>query len=106
MRKLIPIKTLRPESAPLPGPFTSEVTREAESLALREAEIMQKESATRRDFREVPTITIDPKDAKDFDDALSHRTLGNGLHEVGIHIADVSYFVTPHTAIDKEAHKR
>jgi len=99
-------RALKPAGAPLPGPFTREVIAEAESFASREAEIMRTESAVRRDFRDIPTITIDPKDAKDFDDALSHRDLGNGIHEVGIHIADVSYFVTPHTAIDKEARKR
>ncbi len=106
MKREVTTRAVKPAPAPLPGPFAREVINEAEHLATREAEIMQKESATRRDFRNTPTITIDPKDAKDFDDALSHRALGNGLHEVGIHIADVSYFVTPHTAIDKEARKR
>ena len=60
----------------------------------------------RRDFRGVPTCTIDPVDAKDFDDALSVRMLANGLTEVGIHIADVSFFVTPGTDIDREARER
>ncbi len=57
----------------------------------------------RRDFRKVPTCTIDPFDAKDFDDALSVRTLPDGKIEVGVHIADVSFFVKPGTSLDKEA---
>ncbi|HQU07553.1 MAG: ribonuclease R [Parcubacteria group bacterium 21-54-25] len=61
---------------------------------------------TRRDFRDVTTFTIDPIDAKDFDDALSVRDLGDGKTEVGIHIADVSFFVTPGTPIDREARDR
>ncbi len=60
----------------------------------------------RKDFREVTTFTIDPFDAKDFDDALSVRKLENGNTEVGIHIADVSFFVRPGTSIDTEARKR
>lgn len=63
-------------------------------------------SPERRDFRGVPTFTIDPADAKDFDDALSVRRLPNGDLEVGVHIADVSFFVRPGTAIDTEARKR
>lgn len=63
-------------------------------------------SGRRKDFRAVTTFTIDPFDAKDFDDALSVRTLANGNVEVGIHIADVSFFVRPGTAIDAEARKR
>jgi ribonuclease R len=60
-------------------------------------------SAVRRDFRNAPTCTIDPFDAKDFDDALSVRTLPDGNIEVGVHIADVSFFVKPGTELDKEA---
>lgn len=60
----------------------------------------------RKDFRDAPTFTIDPFDAKDFDDALSVRTLPNGNTEVGVHIADVSFFVRPGTAIDAEARNR
>ncbi len=63
-------------------------------------------SGRRRDFRTVTTFTIDPYDAKDFDDALSVQKLPNGNIEVGVHIADVSYFVRPGTAIDAEARKR
>lgn len=63
-------------------------------------------SGRRRDYRGVPTCTIDPFDAKDFDDALSFRALPDGTYEVGVHIADVSFFVRPGTAIDKEAIER
>lgn len=63
-------------------------------------------SGRRRDFRDTTTFTIDPYDAKDFDDALSVRTLPNGNTEVGVHIADVSFFVRPGTAIDTEARER
>ena len=64
------------------------------------------EIAAREDFRSVTTFTIDPKDAKDFDDALSIRRLPNGHWEVGVHIADVSYYVKPGSIIDKEAESR
>src|SRR3989344_1657295 len=60
----------------------------------------------RRDFRTIPTLTIDPADAKDFDDALSVRTLTDGTIEVGIHIADVSFFVAPRSELDREARER
>ncbi|MBL0009446.1 MAG: RNB domain-containing ribonuclease [Saprospiraceae bacterium] len=66
-------------------------------------EITAEEIANRRDFRGITTFTIDPVTAKDFDDALSIRTLENGHTEVGVHIADVSHYVKPGTAIDKEA---
>ena len=69
-------------------------------------EIPQEEIERREDFRGVNTFTIDPKDAKDFDDALSIRTLPNGNYEVGVHIADVTYYVLPNSVIDKEAFKR
>lgn len=68
--------------------------------------IPQEEIDKREDFRKVTTFTIDPKDAKDFDDALSIRKLDNGLWEVGVHIADVTYYVKEHDIIDKEAEKR
>lgn len=68
--------------------------------------ITPEEIAAREDFREVTTFTIDPKDAKDFDDALSIRRLDNGHWEVGVHIADVSYYVKPGSIIDKEAEHR
>ncbi len=63
-------------------------------------------AGTRRDFRGTTTFTIDPFDAKDFDDALSVKKLDNGNYEIGVHIADVSYFVKPGTQIDNEARKR
>ena len=70
------------------------------------AEIPADEIARREDFRQVTTFTIDPKDAKDFDDALSIRSLGGGQWEVGVHIADVSHYVKEGSIIDKEAEKR
>ncbi|RHJ79335.1 ribonuclease R [Parabacteroides sp. AM08-6] len=68
--------------------------------------IPAEELANREDFRNVTTFTIDPKDAKDFDDALSARSLENGNWEVGVHIADVTYYVKPESLIDREAFKR
>jgi len=68
--------------------------------------IPQEEIRNRKDFRDVFTITIDPADAKDFDDAISLKKLQNGNWEIGVHIADVSYYVKPGTAIDKEAYVR
>ena len=70
------------------------------------AEISEEEIAKREDFRNVTTFTIDPKDAKDFDDALSIRKIKDGLWEVGVHIADVSHYVKEGGIIDKEAEKR
>jgi ribonuclease R len=64
------------------------------------------EVSKRRDFRDITTFTIDPHDAKDFDDALSYRILENGNTEVGIHIADVTHYILPDTALDKEAYLR
>jgi len=83
--------------------FPEEVLDEAEHIRL---ELDQKEIENRRDFRDVTTFTIDPADAKDFDDALSFKRLENGNIEVGVHIADVSHYVRPETAMDKEALKR
>jgi len=83
--------------------FPKAVLRETEKL---NTTINNEEIKKRRDFREVTTITIDPKDAKDFDDALSVKYLDNGNYEVGIHIADVSHYVQPGTALDEEARKR
>ena len=59
-----------------------------------------------RFFRKITTVTIDPENAKDFDDALSFRKLSNGNYEVGVHIADVSYFVKQNTPVDLDAQKR
>jgi len=69
-------------------------------------EIPKEEIQNRKDFRDVFTITIDPADAKDFDDAISLKKLENGNWEIGVHIADVSYYVNPGTSIDKEAYVR
>lgn len=68
--------------------------------------ISTEEINKRKDFRDIFTITIDPADAKDFDDAISFRKLKNGNYEIGIHIADVSHYVEPSTALDKEAYQR
>lgn len=83
--------------------FPNQVT--AESQAIPEA-IPKHEIEQRRDFRKVPTLTIDPEDAKDFDDALSLRKLPNGHYEVGIHIADASYYVKEGSCLDQEALER
>lgn len=68
--------------------------------------ISAEEIAKRKDCRDILTFTIDPVDAKDFDDAISFRVLKNGMYEIGIHIADVSYYVEPGTALDNEAYSR
>jgi ribonuclease R len=80
--------------------FPDAVMHEAEQVGL---ELDAQEVAQRRDFRDILTFTIDPFDAKDFDDALSFRPLENGHIEVGIHIADVSHYVRPGSAMDQEA---
>ncbi|MGM5630130.1 ribonuclease R [Apibacter raozihei] len=87
----------------LPYEFPVEVEREAEELDIR---ITKEEVAKRRDMRKITTFTIDPTDAKDFDDALSIEKLENGNWEIGIHIADVSHYVKPGTLLDKEAYSR
>ncbi len=83
--------------------FDEHVIKESESL---QTEITEEEIAKRRDMRAVTTFTIDPFNAKDFDDALSFQYLEDGSLEVGVHIADVSHYVKPGTALDKEAYKR
>lgn len=77
-----------------------------EAAARLSAAITKEELKKRKDFRKVLTFTIDPADAKDFDDALSYRVLENGNTEVGVHIADVSHYVTAHSILDEEAIKR
>ena len=84
--------------------FPAAVEKEAE--ALEKHGITDEEKSKRRDFRKIPTFTIDPFDAKDFDDAISVQTLPNGNYEIGVHIADVSHYVTPGSALDDEAKKR
>lgn len=86
--------------------FPEEVEKEAEKISVEFKVETKTYSSSRKDFRDILTFTIDPADAKDFDDALSYRELENGNIEVGVHIADVSYFVRPGTALDKEARKR
>jgi ribonuclease R len=78
----------------------------AESQKIAEKGISKEEYSLRRDMRTVTTFTIDPEDAKDFDDALSFAKLPNGNVEIGIHIADVSHYVVPGTALDEEARRR
>ena len=86
--------------------FPEIVEAEAERLEKMEKPIPQTEIAKRRDFRDTLTFTIDPKDAKDFDDAISLKSLPNGNFEIGVHIADVSHYVREKTALDQEAVKR
>jgi len=86
-------------------PLSFSKKSEAEAERIPEA-IPDSEIRLRRDFRETFTITIDPEDAKDFDDAISLKRVDEGRWEVGVHIADVSHFVKPGTAIDKEAYER
>ncbi len=87
----------------LPHAFPAEVEHYANSLDTR---IHQKEIDRRRDMRDILTFTIDPKDAKDFDDAISFRVLENGNTEVGIHIADVSHYLREDTVLEDEAYER
>ncbi len=87
----------------LPYTYPERVEKAAEALS---PEISPEEIARREDFRSVTTFTIDPHDAKDFDDALSIREVQKGLWEVGVHIADVSHYVKEGDIIDKEAEKR
>jgi ribonuclease R len=87
----------------LPNKFLQEVELEAGKIPDL---ITASEIAKRRDFRKVTTFTIDPIDAKDFDDALSYQKLSNGNIEVGVHIADVTHYVLPKTIIDDEAYER
>lgn len=83
--------------------FPKVVEKEADKLKL---DLSKKELKKRKDFRKVPTFTIDPADAKDFDDALSFRKTEDGNYEVGIHIADVTHYVQPDSILDKEAFER
>ncbi len=87
----------------LPYSFDEEVEQDAEKIS---PEIAAADIKSRRDFRNVPTFTIDPSDARDFDDALSLRKLDNGNWEVGVHIADVTYYVKPGSVLDEEARQR
>ena len=83
--------------------FPNEVEKDADKIS----DIITKdEIAKRRDFRKITTFTIDPEDAKDFDDALSIEEVEDGIYEIGVHIADVSHYVTPNTVLDAEAFER
>ena len=86
-----------------PLEFPKPVEKQAETF---NGGIPAEEIAKRRDFRHVATFTIDPEDAKDFDDAISFEQLPNGNYEIGVHIADVSHFVQPDSPLDKEAYER
>jgi ribonuclease R len=87
----------------LPYHFTEEVEQDAENIS---AVITEADIRARKDFRDVPTFTIDPEDAKDFDDALSLRKLESGNWEVGVHIADVTHYVKPGSLTEDEARQR
>jgi ribonuclease R len=87
----------------LPYEFSKDVIADADKIP---AAITDKDIKERRDFRDIPTFTIDPGDARDFDDALSLRQLDNGNREVGIHIADVTHYVKPGKPVEKEASQR
>jgi ribonuclease R len=87
----------------LPYHFTEEVEADAEKIPV---EITKNEIKGRKDFRDVPTFTIDPEDAKDYDDALSLKQLPNGNLEVGIHIADVTHYIRAGSLVEEEARQR
>jgi len=87
----------------LPFEYPEEVEHEAAEIS---EQISEKEISERRDFRGITTFTIDPADAKDFDDAISYRKLDNGNMEIGVHIADVTHYVKPKTLLEKEALER
>ncbi|HEX6222954.1 MAG TPA: ribonuclease R [Chryseolinea sp.] len=87
----------------LPFRFPERVISESQKIA---EGITDEEAKKRWDFREITTFTIDPEDAKDFDDALSFRKLENGLFEIGVHIADVTHYIAPNSILDQEAYDR
>jgi len=86
--------------------FPEEVLKESETVYNKEKNITIEEIAKRKDFRNTTTFTIDPYNAKDFDDAISMKDLGNETYEIGVHIADVSHYVKEKTALDDEAQER
>ena len=87
----------------LPISFPVNIEKEADNISTK---ISSSEIKKRRDFRKITTFTIDPVDAKDFDDALSFEVLENGNFEIGVHIADVTHYVTPESALEQEAYLR
>lgn len=99
MAAIVYEKGFRPSFPPI-------VEKEAEQIKAGATEDIKKEIKNRRDFRKILTFTIDPVDAKDFDDAISYQELEGGKIEVGVHIADVAHYVRPDTELDKEAVKR
>ncbi|MFA6338799.1 MAG: ribonuclease R [Candidatus Paceibacterota bacterium] len=86
--------------------FSEEISNEAEHIKFEKGKITQEEFSKRRDFRNISTFTIDPKNAKDFDDAISITKINDNTYEIGVHIADVSHYVRTKTKIDKEAENR
>jgi ribonuclease R len=86
--------------------YPDAVVKEAEEIGRKEKKVSPEEIAKRKDFRGTLTMTIDPVDAKDFDDAISFKKLDDGTFEIGVHIADVSHYVREGTALDKEARSR
>ena len=87
----------------LPYRFSEQVIAASQKVSDK---ITAKDYAKRKDFRKIPTFTIDPEDAKDFDDAISVRALNIGIWEIGVHIADVTHYVLPETVLDNEAYDR
>jgi len=83
--------------------FSEELLKSIQGISTK---IIEQDIASRKDLRSLSTFTIDPVDAQDFDDALSYQKLENGLHQVGVHIADVSHYVLPDTLLDQEAYLR
>lgn len=86
--------------------FPDDVEKEAEKIRSTYKATATEEIGNRRDMRSVTTMTIDPADAKDFDDAISLKDLENDMYEIGVHIADVSHFVRPGSTLDRESEKR
>lgn len=86
--------------------FPADVEKEADEIEINKFTDIKNEIPKRVDFRNTLTFTIDPFDAKDFDDAISFKDLGDNKYEIGVHIADVSHYVIPDSALDKEAQKR
>lgn len=99
MQAIVLDRGLRPD-------FPEKVLRDAEEVKKNEKQLTNEGLAARRDVRDITTFTIDPVDAKDFDDAISVRELPNGELEIGVHIADVSHYVRPGTDLDTEAARR
>jgi len=107
VNKPILLKPVKPILPPVPkANFPSEVVAEAEQWSKKSKDIWVSEGKIRRDFRPILTLTIDPLRAQDFDDAISFQILANGHYEIGVHIADVSFYVRENTALDKEAAHR